>query len=215
MKVRTEAQLLETVDADLIWRKKELTQFKFLLESSAGREDRQKALLRTAVALLYAHWEGFIKTASLAYLEFVASQRLSYDKLALSFLALAARKVLNPATGAKKLRLHLEVTKFFRSGLSEQSSLPYKDGINTKSNLSSDVLREIIDTLGLDYTPFETKTHLIDESLLWSRNTIAHGEYLTVTEGHYEEIAREVLGMMDNFRTQVENATVLHAFKAA
>lgn len=214
MKVRTEAQLFDLIDAELIWRKKELTQFKFLLESSGSREDRRIALLRSAVTLLYAHWEGFIKATGLAYLEYVASQRLRFDELAPSFLALAARRMLAAATGVKRIHAHVEATKFFRSGLSQTSALPYKDEISTRANLSSEVLREIVETLGLDFTPYETKGRLIDEVLLYSRNTIAHGEYLVVTEQRYEEISREVLGMMEMFRTQVQNATALREFKA-
>jgi hypothetical protein len=37
MKIRTELQLCEIIDADLIWRKKELTDLKFLLETAAAR----------------------------------------------------------------------------------------------------------------------------------------------------------------------------------
>jgi hypothetical protein len=177
MKVRTEVQLFDLIDGELIWRKKELTQFKFLLESAGNREDRRVALLRSAVTLLYAHWESFFKTTGLVYLEYVASQRLRFEELAPSFLALAARKLLGAATGAKRIHAHVEVTRFFRGGLSQTSSLPYRDGISTRANLSSEVLREIIETLGLDFAPYETKGHLIDEGLLYSRNTIAHGEY--------------------------------------
>lgn len=215
MKVRTESQLCDVIDQDLIWRKKELTQLKFLLESAAGRGDRESTLLRGAVTLLYAHWEGFVKFAALAYLEYVAAQRLRLDELAPAFLALAARPILSAATGAKRIRSHIEVVTFFRSGLSEKSSIPYKDGITAKANLSSEVLREIVETLGLDFTPFETKANLIDETLLRSRNTVAHGEYLLITPDRYERLSRDVLVMMENFRTQVQNAAALQRFKAA
>lgn len=213
MKIRTESHLCDTIDADLIWRKKELTDLKFLLQSAAARRETKPALLRSAVTLLYAHWEGFIKLVALSYLEYVAAQGLRFEELAPSFLAIAARSRLNAATGAKRIRVHLEITQFFRSGLGERCNLPYKDGIRTQANLSSDVLREIIDSLALDFSPFETKLHLIDETLLRTRNTIAHGEYLVITEQRYEELSREVLEMMENFRTQVQNAALLYAFK--
>jgi hypothetical protein len=186
---------------------------KFLLESSIAKRKRKPALLRSAITLLYAHWEGFIKAAALTYIEYVAAQGLRFEELASCFLALAARSILNTGTGAKRIRVHLEITKFFRSGLSEKSSVPYRDGIRTQGNLSSDVLKEIVDTLGLDFSPYETKLHLIDDTLLRSRNTIAHGEYLQITEERYEELSREIMGMMENFRTQVQNAALLCAFK--
>ncbi len=214
MRFNTPAQLCDFIDADLIWRKRELTQFKFLLESSAGRDDRRVALLRSALTLLYAHWEGFVKTAGSGYLEFVASQRLRFEELSANFLALASRKLLNSAAGSKKIRLHIDVAQFFRTGVTGKSVLPYRNGISTKANLSSEVLRDIVETLGLEFAPFETKIHLIDESLLRSRNTIAHGEYLVIDEDHYGDIADNVLNMMESFRTQLENAAVLGQFKA-
>jgi hypothetical protein len=206
-------RLCDIIDADLIWRKKELTDLKFLLETAAAKRERKPALLRGAITLLYAHWEGFINAVSLSYLEYVAMQGLRFDELASSFLALATRSILNAGTGAKRIRSHLEITKFFRFGLGEKSSLPYKDGIRTQGNLSSEMLKEIVDTLGLDFSPFETKLHLIDETLLRSRNTIAHGEHLLITEKSYEELSREILEMVENFRTQVQNAALLYAFK--
>jgi hypothetical protein len=65
------------------------------------------------VALLYAHWEGFIKSASRAYLEFVSLQRLKHRELAPNFLALSAGKLFRLAGQADRHRMHVEVTKFF------------------------------------------------------------------------------------------------------
>lgn len=216
MKIRTESQFCGCVDEDLIWRKKELTQIKFLLDSSRNRADQRAVLLRGAVTLLYAHWEGFIKTAGMAYLEYVASQRLRFDQLAPNFLALAARNIINSGIGARKIDIHLTITQFFLSGLGERCNLPYKDkdGITTGSNLSSEILREIVDTLGLDFSPYSMRTHLIDEALLKSRNTIAHGEFLEIDIGRYEELYREIIEMMEMFRTQIQNAVATQAFKA-
>ncbi len=170
------------------------------------RDDRRAALLRAAMALLYAHWEGFIKTAGTAYVEFVAAQRLRLDELAPNFLALASRRALMAATGARRIHAHIELTKLFRCGLHEVSSMPHQHAVNTRANLSSEALRDVMDTLGLDYSPFATKGQLIDETLLASRNTIAHGEYLTITESTYRDTHKEVLRMMETFRTLVQNA---------
>jgi hypothetical protein len=212
MKVRTEALLLDAIDSELIWRKKELTQLKFLVGSLGGREDRRIAVLRSAVPILYAHWEGFIKASGLAYVEYVASQQLRYEELAPPFLAMAARRIVNSATGSRKIRVHIELAEFFRRGLTAESKLPYKTAIDAESNLTSTVLRDIVDSLGLDFAPYELKAHLIDEGLLKARNEIAHGEYLLITEQRYEELGAEVLGMMETFRTQVQNAAVLKQF---
>ena len=80
MSIRTLEQLYDKLSDELTWRKKELTSLKLLSESSGIATDRQIALLRALVALLYAHWEGFIKNASSAYIEYVSFQRLRYDR---------------------------------------------------------------------------------------------------------------------------------------
>jgi hypothetical protein len=214
MRLRTETQLYDYVDADLIWRKKELTQIRFLLEQSRGRKDREDVVLRGAVTLLYAHWEGFVRSSGLAYLDFVAMQRLRLEELAPNFLALSLRGRLASLTSSAGFRLHLDVTNFFLSGLKDRASIPYRDGISTRSNLSSAVLRRILDVLGFDFSPYESKEKLVDETLLHSRNTIAHGEYLLLTEDTYRVLSTDILGLMEIFRTQIQNAVTRRAYQA-
>ena len=61
---------------------------------------------------MYAHWEGFVKTASTAYLEFVFYQRLKNHELAPNFLALSIRKLLQAASQTNKIESHIELAKF-------------------------------------------------------------------------------------------------------
>jgi hypothetical protein len=73
-------------------------------------------------------------------------------------------------------------------------------------------LREILLTLGLDYSEFATKANLIDTLLLETRNRIAHGEYLEVTAESYQELAKDVVWLMERFFAQVSNAAVLKKY---
>ncbi|OGP53347.1 MAG: hypothetical protein A2Y65_05520 [Deltaproteobacteria bacterium RBG_13_52_11] len=212
MSIRTEENLFDRLAEDLIWRKREITILRWLMEKASP--DRLGPLLRSTVALVYAHWEGFIKTAGTAYLEFVHFRRLKHSELAPNFVALAARSMLRRAGATNKVAAHLEVTKFFLSRLNEQSRLPYRDGVDRGGNLSSGLLKEIVETLGLEFTPFETKVHLIDERLLRARNTIAHGEYLVVDVAAVDELAEEVLGMLEAFRAQIDNAAALGTYRS-
>jgi RiboL-PSP-HEPN len=214
MSIRTIEQLYDALAADLIWRKKELSAYKLAMETAENRPDRRQAFLRGAVALLYAHWEGFVKQASQAYLEYVFYQRLKHSELAPPFLALAIRPLLRAAGDSGRIATHLRLTRFFLDGLDAPSVIPVKDGISTRANLSSRVLREIVDSLGLDYRDFETKAELIDEGLLESRNTIAHGEFLLVTPERFSQLHSEVIAMMETFSTQVTNAAALRRFAA-
>jgi hypothetical protein len=211
MKIHTAELLDDALSGDLIWRKRELTVLKQMTESASI--ERQPVLLRAAVALLYAHWEGFIKGGSAAYVEFVALQRLRNRELAPHFLALSARKLLRGAEESTRIGPHLAIVDFFLSRLDDQSILPYKDAIRTEANLSSRVLQEIFAILGLDYTPYVMKAHLIDDALLHSRNTIAHGEFLMVDLERYKQVQEEVVNMLDLFRNQLTNAALLRAFR--
>jgi hypothetical protein len=212
-KIRTLQDLSDTLAQDLAWRKKELSQIRSLVETRSFSTDRHDVLLRSGITLLYAHWEGFVKTAATSYLEFVARQKLPYKELAPNFIALAMKAQLNDATQANKSSIHIEVVGFFLDRLEERSQVPYESVIQT-GNLSSDVFREINCLLELEYDPqYVIRENLLDERLLRQRNTIAHGQYLLIDRDSYIELHEVVVEIMDLFRDQIDNAATLEAYR--
>jgi hypothetical protein len=168
-------------------------------------KSKHNALLRSGVMLLYAHWEGYIKTAAISYLEFVVRQQLTYKDLAINFVAIAMKTKLNQATETNKATIFTEVTDFMLNQMNQKSSISYEEVVSTAANLSSSILREIVCLLGLNYSFYETKEVIINEQLLKRRNGIAHGEYLSLDRDEYQQLHDEILAMMENFRTQIEN----------
>lgn len=207
MNIRTAEQLSDKLSDDLAWRKKELSEVKALVEAKNVSSQRHQALVRSGVCILYSHWEGFVKLAANSYLEFVRSQRLTYKELTSNFLALAMKEKLKEAKETHKPSLYIPVCNFFLSDLSQRCNLP-KDAISTASNLSSEIFKEITNILGIDFSPYSTKSVLIDTKLLKARNEIAHGSYLLFDREEYVELHIEVIGLLDLFRNQIENAAI-------
>jgi hypothetical protein len=96
-KIKTLEQLSDKIAEEIAWRKKELAAFKRVIDYKSLSADKNQALLRSGVMLLYSHWEGFIKIAANSYLEFVAMQRLPYKQLSNNFIALTIKQKLDQA----------------------------------------------------------------------------------------------------------------------
>lgn len=213
MSIRTLENLSDKLAQDLAWRKRELAEIKSLVEAKKDVSDqRHKVLVRSAVCILYSHWEGFVKLAANAYVEYVRLKKLTYQDISTNFLALAMKEKLKEAKETNKPSLYIPVCQFFISELNQRCILP-KDPISTASNLNSEILKEIADILGIDFSPYLTKSKLIDEKLLKTRNEIAHGEYSGVDRNEYIELHQEIINLLDLFKNQIENAAISERFK--
>lgn len=212
MKIRTLEKFVDALDTEMAWRKKELIEIKRLVDSRKGSHG-ESTFIRSGVAILYAHWEGFIKAAGTAYLNYVAMQRLKYEELSDNLIALCMKSQLNLAGHTNKATIYSEVAKFFLTRLSDQSTIPWESAIETKANLKSDVLREVVCTLGIDYKHYETKEKLLDEKLLKRRNEIAHGQYSSMDYTAFILLYDEMLNLLQLFRNQLDNAATTRAYK--
>ncbi|MEI6368179.1 MAG: MAE_28990/MAE_18760 family HEPN-like nuclease [Nostocales cyanobacterium ELA608] len=206
MSIQTLEDLNKTLATDIAWRKKELSEIKTLIELKNVSPQRHNVCIRSGICILYAHWEGFIKLAGNSYVEYIRTKRLRYGQLSSNFLALAMKEKLKQAKETNKASLYIPVCDFFLFQLDERCSLP-KNPISTASNLSSEILKEITHTLGIDFSLDSTKSKLIDEKLLKTRNEIAHGEdSLTIDRKQYIELQTIVVEMLEEFRNRIENA---------
>jgi hypothetical protein len=212
MSIRNTIQLYDALSQELAWRRKELSLVKSMVERRDSAPSKEATMLRMAVTLLYAHWEGFIKLAGEYYLEYVAMQKLRHDQLAPNFVALAIKGRLTEAMNSRKASGRNEVVRFFLEDFSKRSNLPHQ-GVILTSNLSSLVLQDIVDTLGFDYSGYATKENLINERLLGTRNIVAHGKWMSIDVEQYVELHDQVLSMMELFKNQIENAATTKQYK--
>lgn len=211
MKIRSFEELTDFLDSDLVWRKRELTALKFLLPTV--REHEQKAMLRSSLCILYAHWEGYTKKAAVAYVDYVARKNLNYTDLSINFIGVALRKTLKEAGTSKNAKDHQKIVNLFLKNFTEKVTISAEDAIDTTSNLSFEVFENILNTLGLDFTNYATKAALIDNRLVVKRHGIAHGERIEISFEDYEELHEEVIALIDAFRNDIENAVVLQAYR--
>jgi hypothetical protein len=204
MKIRTLNELDDRIREDFTWRRHEI-QF-FDQQLAAASTTAARSLLRASVALLYAHWEGFVKNSCHFYLCYIASLRLETNKLSPEFAALSLRSILNKAIDTRSAALHIDMVIEFRDSNSSRSKVPTsRDAIQTKSNLSFPVLQNILLSIGVDSTIYEHASDLINQQLVDSRNKIAHGQNDYIERPEWQELRTAVLTIMESIGDEIVN----------
>lgn len=210
MKIRTVSELCDVLDSDMKWRKRELTSLRFMLQDV--REHQAKPLLRAAVCLLYAHWEGFIRGAANVYLAFVAYQGLRYRDLTPNFVAFGLRRDIAEAGKSERPILHTTLVTTLMSELSDPARIDCSNAMPQR-NVNSRELREVLALVGLDEREYLSKGPLLDEKLLAHRNRIAHGERADLELADYYELHAEIVGLVERFNTDVQNAAATERYR--
>ncbi|MNC08562.1 hypothetical protein D3C81_454360 [compost metagenome] len=213
--IRTKEELIDKIAGDYIWRLREINEMKNLIQTDKASALQKKVLCRAGVSLMYAHWEGFVKKTGTYFLEYVSSQRHCISELRSNFVTLIVKGRIDSAHDSKKYSAFDEVTKYILFNQNSRARIPVKNVVDTQSNLSTTVLKEILWCLGFDYSIFESKEKLIDQKLVNRRNHIAHGQEIEIGLDDFSEMADEVLGLMTTFRNMLENSTVTESYRAA
>lgn len=206
MKIRTTYELDESIDKDIKWRKREFTTLKFLINRCRNHE--KEVLIRSAIVLLYSHWEGHIKHCALAYLNYLNSKGYSYNQLKENFLLLSLSDKFNEGFSIKKFPSQKEIYDYFLSPRHESFCIKEDSVIDTKSNLKYEIVLNILQQLGLDDQVYALKQNFIDSKLLRCRNHIAHGEFIPIADliDTYNELEIELLNMIQIFQNLIKNA---------
>ena len=215
MAIRTTENLVDRIAQDHVWRVREISELKYLIEQTTTSDIRKKVICRSGIALLYAHWEGFVKKTGTYFLEYVSYKRLKIKELRSNFITLILRGKIDRASESKKYSAFDEITKYIIQNDDARTSIPFKNVVNTESNLTTKVLKEITWCLGIDYSVFRSKEKLIDLKLVGRRNHVAHGQEIIVDNEDFLEMADEVLGLMNTFQNLLENAAVMKQYEAA
>ena len=211
MEIETSEALFVYLDSDLAWRKKELS---YIKSSVSLASDPVKPLqIRIGILLLYAHWQGYIKNVGSWYINYLKHLKLNYCDFKENLIALSLKSKIKECGLANKTEIHAEIVNILINELSTEADFPFKDGIDTTSNLKYEILSDILFTLGLDDSHYKLKENLINIRLLDSRNKIAHGERYVINERDFFELYDKVLEMLDLFKVQIIDAVDNETFK--
>ena len=207
MKIKTVEKLQDRLNEDFAWRKKELIDFQMMIHSTKNR-----TICRMGVALLCAHFEGFLKRAANYYIVFVSSQNLRMSELRINFAAIYFQGNFDSCNETDKISVYSNVLHTFLNCYENLSFRVHysqdKPLIKTGGNPSSLVFKEIVNSIGLDFTLYETKQKYIDTDLLSNRHGIVHGEKVYITETEFDETLKNILEIMELFKEQILDAAI-------
>lgn len=210
MKIRSADQLLEHLDNDMAWRLKEIHELRSVVQGAKGKN--VDTHIRAGVAMLYAHWEGFVKGASNAYISYLSNRADRMRDLKPCFVALGVRAKLSTTQESGRSAVAVSTVSYLLDELDKPIRLPAVDAISAKGNLNSTVFTNIVGWIGIDPAQYTTRFTLIDKTLLETRNGIAHGEHLVIDALRFESLVQEILEMLRWFKTDIENAVVQQNF---
>lgn len=206
MKIRTSLELQDSLQQDITWRKREFTTINLMISNCRGHE--KQVLIRSAIVLLYAHWEGHIKHCALAYITFLNGKGLPFHRMKNNFLLLSVPDKFRQGFSLNKISSLLELHTYVNSPPSGNFKVDEKLVVDTDSNLKFPILLNILQQLGLNSDHYELKQNFIDSKLVRCRNAIAHGDILGSgdLEDTYKEIKEELLTLIQLFQNLILTA---------
>lgn len=221
--MQTPEALDKKLQRELGWRKKEL--FVMAEQIRDAEQEVLNTAIRAGIVLLYAHWEGFVKKAARAYLEFVSKNiykhRLRYLDLSQGLLAFILQHHLLEKwqQTEKNWGIPVYMTDFFLTRLSEPAQLPdVKNAamLNTWK-LEWDNFYEIMVMLGLDFSSYQSRTtkNLLNRRLFQNRCVVAHGDRHFpdgLDKSRYLDVQSEVIALMEAVHQQIYQAAVQKAY---
>jgi len=212
MSTQTVEELSRRLRDDLAWRRKELRVFEGSIKTAGG--SRQQALLRGAIAGVYAHWEGFVAYAANLYLDFVRTRQLQICELHTGFVGLIIRKQVRALATSGRDSDYGNLLDWLLAKWGERAYLPNKEVLSAKSNLNSRVFKDIICCLGLPYREeYQRAEKPVIDALVEARNALAHGEWQRIEQKDFEEYSMWIDRLMVILADSVETAADEGAYR--
>lgn len=211
MKIRSFSELQDFLDKESSWRKQELVFLR--LEMKSQNDKKVNFVIRSAIALSYAHLEGFIKSSSEAMWSYFSFLKLKRSDVAASLLS---SYLLCKSAKNGELKNSKVFSDFLNDILNFSSIEPlswdHSKLVRTRSNLKYEIFKEILFNIGLSTSSYDIKEKKID-SLVKIRNSIAHGEQPSVNLGEAIEFVDIVQEVIEAVKTDMLNYICTNNFK--
>lgn len=209
----TEHDLSSILDADLIWRRKELSDMKAAIKNADVLS--KPALLRAIIPMSYAHWEGYIRACANRYFEYLAMRRKSFIEFERQIYVNSFLVRIDSLHQSRiSLKERCKLINDILDGANKRFSYVNPDLIDTRSNLSTDVIKDICIICGVNADYFEQNRTFVDILLVRRRNIIAHGQQEYIHADEIDDFVANVLGLMEFFRNLLENKVYTKTYTA-
>ena len=203
MKLRTVDDILDRLDREIGWRRKEIDRMKTVVRRESN--GFSNTLIRAGIPLIYAHWEGFVKAGVEAVLCFVSLRDKTYEELAPCFAVHGVKGKIDELTKPKKVQIRIEAMKFLMSEMKSKADFSWRGQIDTGSNLTFDRFSDIAAAIGINVSRYETRKNFVDKSLVKRRNLIAHGAKVDLDINGFMDVADQVQDLLQRFKTDLED----------
>ena len=171
-----------------------------------AQNPQQKLALRSAGALTYAHFEGWVKEFTAEYYRLLNSAQIPSGLLCDSLLGAVIKSHVNTLSDSNSPHKAVEFAHLLTSQLfTNPSHFNQKYLTNTESNLNWRVFEKITRWTGLPIEDFIESKSSIEIMIGW-RNAIAHGEKRVFAMGkeltaeNYIKNHEDILHLIQRFR---------------
>lgn len=193
--------IIDDISRDLDWREAEIASMRLLLSRRDISSKQVEVLLRAAWALLYAHYEGFVKYCFTLFYEEISARSVKCENLPIPTQIFALAKILKQIRTMPPAEMINEVTNFQSRHLESVASFPEVD---TDSNLWPETLIALLISADLDSRTVEKNRQKL-ATLVARRNEIAHGQKNFIAEfRYYRTYETAVYEVMYDLALQVE-----------
>ncbi len=173
---------------------------RILLRSQGVTAKQEKALLRAAWAMLYAHYEGFTKNCLTLFFDEITRRSVPCSSLPRLTRAFALGSAIGHIRTMPTVDAIDEVSNFSQ----HLTAIPAFPDVDAKNNLWPFVLKDLLSSADLSTVVVEKHFNKL-KTLVARRNSIAHGEANMIDEySYYKGYEDAVYEVMYDLAFQVE-----------